>query len=226
MTGSASLSMRDVRKSFRSGDSTVEVLKGIDLDLMAGEVSALMGPSGCGKSTLLLIAGMLEKPTSGTVQLAGQPMADSLSASALREIRSRRIGFVFQKPNLIPFLTAAQNVEIVLQIAGLPNHERRRRAREMLESLDLGHRVDQLPKRLSGGEQQRVAIARALANRPQLVLADEPTAALDETRSRQAIALLRSAASREQASVLVVTHDRRSLELFDRVIEMQDGRLR
>lgn len=218
--------LQGIEKSFRSGDDIVQVLRGADLTLSAGEFSALMGPSGSGKSTLLLIAGMLEPPTAGSIELLGRPLAmTQLSSRALRDIRRTQVGFVFQKPNLVEFLTAAENIELVLQIADVPARARRRRALELLAQLDLAHRADNLPARLSGGEQQRVAIARALANAPPLILADEPTAALDGTRGRQALELLQQLARDRQAAVLVVTHDQRSLDLFDRVLQMEEGRL-
>lgn len=218
--------LQGIEKSFRSGDDIVQVLRGVDLTLSAGEFSALMGPSGSGKSTLLLIAGMLEPPTAGSIELLGRPLAmTQLSGRALRDIRRTQVGFVFQKPNLVEFLTAAENIELVLQIADVPARTRRGRALELLAQLDLAHRADNLPARLSGGEQQRVAIARALANAPPLILADEPTAALDGTRGRQALELLQQLARDRQAAVLVVTHDQRSLDLFDRVLQMEEGRL-
>lgn len=218
--------LQGIEKSFRSGDDIVQVLRGVDLTLSAGEFSALMGPSGSGKSTLLLIAGMLEPPTAGSIELLGRPLAmTQLSGRALRDIRRTQVGFVFQKPNLVEFLTAVENIELVLQIADVPARTRRGRALELLAQLDLAHRADNLPARLSGGEQQRVAIARALANAPPLILADEPTAALDGTRGRQALELLQQLARDRQAAVLVVTHDQRSLDLFDRVLQMEEGRL-
>ena len=221
------LRLNGIEKTFRSGDTLVPVLKGVDLDLAEGEFSALMGPSGCGKSTLLMIAGMLEPPTAGAIALGGASLSlAALSAAELRAIRRRGVGFVFQKPNLIPFLTASENIEVVLEINDMAPRERRTLSRAVLAELDLVHRADQLPKRLSGGEQQRVAIGRALATRPALILADEPTAALDSVRGRQALELLRDAARRNGTAALVLTHDQRSLDLFDRVIEMEDGRIR
>jgi putative ABC transport system ATP-binding protein len=221
------IELRGIEKSFRSGESIVPVLRGVDLTLAPGEFSALMGPSGSGKSTLLLIAGMLEPPTAGEISLGGRPLSmATLSAKALRQIRRSKVGFVFQKPNLVDFLTARENIELVLQIAGLPARQRRSRADALLTQLDLPHRAQSLPRRLSGGEQQRVAIARALANAPSLILADEPTAALDLVRGRQALEFMRALANEHRAAVLVVTHDQRSLELFDRVLHMEEGRLR
>ncbi|WP_137150932.1 ABC transporter ATP-binding protein [Devosia sp. FKR38] len=221
------LRLSGIEKTFRSGDTLVPVLKGVDLDLAEGEFSALMGPSGCGKSTLLMIAGMLEPPSTGAIELGGLPLSlADLSAAELRAIRRRGVGFVFQKPNLIPFLTASENIEVVLEINDMAPRKRRTLSRSVLAELDLAHRADQLPRRLSGGEQQRVAIGRALATRPALILADEPTAALDSVRGRQALELLRDAARRNGAAALVVTHDQRSLDLFDRVIQMEDGRIK
>lgn len=225
MTGPL-LSLRGVTKQFRSGDSIVTVLRGVDLDLHPGEFSALVGPSGSGKSTLLLLAGLLEPATSGEIAIEGRQLdIKATSAGSLRAIRRQKVGFVFQKPNLVPFLTASENVELVLAINGYVGKRKRDLAAGFLADLDLSHRLNQYPKRLSGGEQQRVAIARAIANGARIILADEPTAALDAVRGEQAMLLLKAFAERLQAAVLVVTHDQRSLHLFDRVLQMSDGKL-
>lgn len=222
----AALHLVDIRKTFRSGDSEVVALDGAGLTLLPGEVVALTGPSGSGKSTLLLIAGLLEPPTDGSVEIGGRRLdIVGAPASALRDFRRRNIGFVFQKANLIPFLTARENVELALGIDGRPRDEARARALALLSYLDVAHRADNHPSRLSGGEQQRVAVARALANGPSLILADEPTAALDGQRGRQVIALFRRIAAEQKAGVLVVTHDNRAFDLFDRVLAMEEGRV-
>ncbi|KAF1709915.1 ABC transporter [Pseudoxanthomonas kalamensis DSM 18571] len=218
--------MRGVRKVYGSGDTQVTALDGIDLKLETGGLAALLGPSGCGKTTLLLIAGLLEPPTSGEVFVAGQAInPDDTAGSRLRSFRRRHIGFVFQKANLIPFLSARENVQIAMEVDGKDSEDAARRSRELLEYLDVIHRENNLPRQLSGGEQQRVAVARALANRPQLVLADEPTAALDSRRGRQVFELFGRIAREQGTSVLCVTHDQRSLDVFDRLLHMQDGRL-
>lgn len=220
------LSVRNAARHYVSGDTVVRALDGASLEARAGELIGIMGPSGSGKSTLLLIGGLLEPPTTGEIyirdRLVSYPGAD---LDRLRGFRRDHIGFVFQKANLIPFLTAAENVAVALEIADVAPRPAREYAIALLEALDLGHRIDNLPTRLSGGEQQRVAIARALANDPPLILADEPTAALDSVRGRQVMELFRRIAIERQACVMVVTHDPRSLDLFDRVIELSDGRI-
>ncbi|WP_108662644.1 ABC transporter ATP-binding protein [Acuticoccus kandeliae] len=223
---SATLLVEDARKHFPSGDTVVRALDGVTVEARPGELIGIMGASGSGKSTMLLIAGLLEPPTDGAVYFRGEcvshPEAD---LDRLRDFRRRNIGFVFQKANLIPFLSALDNVALALQIDDVPVAQARDYAHELLVELGLGHRVDNRPARLSGGEQQRVAIARALANDPPLILADEPTAALDSVRSRQVMELFRTIADERQASVMVVTHDSRSIDLFDRVYEFSDGRI-
>lgn len=222
----AILAIHEASRHYHSGDSVVRALDRVSLQIDPGEVIGILGPSGSGKSTLLLIAGLLEPPTLGEVfirgQLVSQPGAD---LDGLRDFRRHAIGFVFQKANLIPFLTAVENVALALEIDGVPPRTARDHAGLLLESVDLGHRRDNLPTQLSGGEQQRVAVARALANDPALILADEPTAALDSVRGRQVIGLFRRIADTRAAGVAVVTHDPRVLDLFDRTIELRDGRL-
>lgn len=224
MKGPAILSVRNACRYYPSGDTVVRALDQVSLEIQPGEVVGILGPSGSGKSTLLLIAGLLEPPTAGEVyirdRLVSQPEAD---LDSLRDFRRTNIGFVFQKANLIPFLTAVENVALALEIDDVPARPALDYARQLLDSVDLGHRVDNLPTRLSGGEQQRVAVARALANDPSLILADEPTAALDGVRGRQVISLFRQIADIRKAGVAVVTHDPRVLDLFDRTIELRDG---
>ncbi|TAD86837.1 MAG: ABC transporter ATP-binding protein [Alphaproteobacteria bacterium] len=224
--GTSVLSLRNVGVRYRGGDGAmVDALSDVTLDLVAGEMVGIFGPSGCGKTTLLMAAGLLESPTSGTVQLAGIPTETVANEAALRDFRRKHIGFVFQKPNLIPVLTAAENVALALVIDGVPPAEAERRAITLLAALETAHRAGNRPATLSGGEQQRVAVARALANQPVLVLADEPTAALDSRRGRQVMEVLRSIARERLAAVAVVTHDPRSIDLFDRILDMNDGRI-
>ena len=226
MTGTPLLSVRNAARHYQSGETVVRALDGVSLEAHAGELIGVMGPSGSGKSTLLLVCGLLEPPSAGEVyihdRLVSYPGAD---LDKLRGFRRDHIGFVFQKANLIPFLTAAENVAIALEIADVEPRSARDYAAQLLEALDLGHRIDNRPSRLSGGEQQRVAGARALANDPPLIMADEPTAALDSVRGRQVMELFRRIAVDRGACVMVVTHDPRSLDLFDRVIELSDGRI-
>jgi putative ABC transport system ATP-binding protein len=213
-----------LRKTFGTGPSRVEALRGVDLVLETGKMVALLGPSGAGKSTLIKAIGLVSLPEQGIIQMRGKAVVtDGRPLADVAELRRHYLGFVFQKPNLIPFLRARENVEIAAEIGGSPSPKRR--AIELLESLDLGHRINAWTDTLSGGEQQRVAIARALANRPSLILADEPTAALDRERGRQVMELLRRVAREHDAAVLVVTHDHRALEVFDSWYRMEDGQL-
>jgi putative ABC transport system ATP-binding protein len=222
----AALSMRNAKRHYLSGDTVVKALDGVSFDVRRGEVVAVTGPSGSGKSTALLIAGLLEPPDDGEVLIRGDLVSRrGADLDQLRDFRRRNIGFVFQKANLIPFLTAAENVALAMEIDDVPPRDALAHAKRLLAGLDLGLRVDNLPKRLSGGEQQRVAIARALANDPALLLADEPTAALDSVRGRQVVALFRQIADERGAAVLVVTHDLRAVEFFDRIIGLTDGRI-
>ncbi|MCE1238072.1 MAG: ABC transporter ATP-binding protein [Hyphomicrobiales bacterium] len=226
MTGEPVLSVRDATRHYPSGDTVVKALDGVSLDVHAGELVAVIGPSGSGKSTLLLIAGLLEPPSSGEVRFRGARVSTpAVDLDRLRDFRRRNIGFVFQKANLIPFLTAGENVALAMEIDDVAPRAARRHAESLLTGLGLERRIGNLPARLSGGEQQRVAIARALANDPALLLADEPTAALDGRRGRQVIALFRSIADRRGAAVVVVTHDLRAADYFDRTIELIDGRI-
>lgn len=223
------LSLRQVTKQFVSGDSVVTALNNVNLDLRKGECAALLGPSGAGKSTLLMIAGCLMAPTAGSVVINGNVLYDSaageLGLQDDRAFRRKHIGFVFQKAHLIPFLTAVENVQIAMEINDVRPSEARERAQVLLDDLGVGNRAGNLPRQLSGGQQQRVAVARALANEPSLILADEPTAALDAQRARQVMELFQHIAHARGASVIVVTHDHRSLEHFDRILMQQDGRL-
>ena len=191
-----------------------------------GEIVALLGPSGSGKSTFLLCVGLINPPTSGRVAIGGRPVLDGPRAFVdLRRFRRENIGFVFQKSNLIPFLNAAENVQVVGELIGQPPAVARRRAMELLDALGVGARAANRPTQLSGGEQQRVTVARALANQPSLILADEPTAALDSGRGRQVMELFRDVAHQHGTGVIVVTHDHRALDVFDTIYEMEDGRL-
>jgi len=223
------LSLRHVTKQFVSGDTVVTALNDVNLDLRKGECAALLGPSGAGKSTLLMIAGCLMTPTSGSVVIDGNVLYDSAAGEQVlhddREFRRKHIGFVFQKAHLIPFLTAVENVQVAMEINDVRPSEARERAQLLLDDLGVGDRAGNLPKQLSGGQQQRVAVARALANEPSLLLADEPTAALDAQRARQVMELFQQIAHERGASVIVVTHDHRALEHFDRILMQQDGRL-
>lgn len=213
-----------LRKTFGSGTAEVVALDGVDLALAPGTVSALLGPSGAGKSTLVKALGLVSLPEAGEVIFEGRSVVrDGVALTDVGRLRRLHLGFVFQKANLVSFLTARENVEVACELSG--KTDGRRRALELLDYLGVSHRAKAYPETLSGGEQQRVAIARALANEPSLILADEPTAALDSVRSRAVMELFRKVAHERGAAVLVVTHDQRALDVFDVLYEMEDGRL-
>lgn len=213
-----------VTKVYGQGQTEVIALNDVTLRVARGEVIALLGPSGAGKSTLLTAMALINPPTSGQIIIGGELVMDGENAKIdLRAFRRKHLGFVFQKANLIPFLTALENVQIALEINDTPAHAAKERAMYLLEHLGIGDRADNLPDALSGGQQQRVAVARALANNPSLILADEPTAALDSHRGRQVMELFAQVAHESNAGVIVVTHDVRALEVFDRIVEMEDG---
>ncbi|MBL4697648.1 MAG: ABC transporter ATP-binding protein [Phycisphaerales bacterium] len=213
-----------ISKIYGSGNTEVVAMREATMTIQRGEVVALLGPSGSGKSTLLSSIGLINPPTSGQIKIDGKVVMDGPKSFVnLQRYRRERLGFIFQKSNLIPFLTAIENVLIALSISGIEGRPAKRRAMELLDSLGVAERAKNLPSALSGGQQQRVAIARALANKPSLLLADEPTAALDGKLGRQVMELFREIGHENQAGVLVVTHDQRSLEVFDRILHMEDG---
>ncbi len=227
MQGKNAIQTQQLTKVYGKGHTEVVALQEASLSVAYGEVVALLGPSGSGKSTLLSAMGLINPPTSGTLWIGGQKVLDGPRPLVdLRAFRRKHIGFVFQKANLIPFLTALENVSLAMEIDDLAARTARRRAIELLEYLGVAHRAGNLPYMLSGGEQQRVAVARAVANNPSVLLADEPTAALDGRLGRQVMELFRKVAHEQQAGVVVVTHDHRSLDVFDRIYEMEDGIVR
>jgi putative ABC transport system ATP-binding protein len=220
------LEVHDVSQTFGHGDLAVQALKPTSLTVAPGELVALLGPSGSGKSTLLLAISLIQPPTTGRIRIGGQWLYDNGPTGVdVRAFRRQRIGFIFQQHNLIPFLTALENVALILDLNGVPGREARRRAMALLDYLEIAHRAQSLPAQLSGGEQQRVAIGRALANEPPLILADEPTAALDTERGAKVMALLRQIARERRSAVITVTHDHRMIEGFDTVHHLEDGRL-
>ena len=222
----AVLQVDRLSKSYGKGELAVHAVRDATLSVDAGELAALIGPSGSGKSTLLLCISLIEAPSSGTIAVRGrEAWHDGHAAVEARRFRRENIGFIFQGHNLIPFLTAQENVALAMQLAGVRKAEAARRAREILGYLEVANRADVLPATLSGGERQRVAIGRALANDPPIVFADEPTAALDTERGMTVMALLRRVAREKRAAVIAVTHDHRMIEGFDSVYEMNDGRL-
>jgi putative ABC transport system ATP-binding protein len=216
------LDARALRRRFGSGEAAVEAVRGIDLELGRGEIVLIMGPSGSGKTTLLSMLGGLLRPTTGTIDIGGVRITD-LGESELPSVRAHRIGFIFQDFNLMPSLTAQENVEVALNVAGVRGTRARERAVALLTELELQGRLGFLPEKLSGGEKQRVSIARAFANDPDLVLADEPTANLDSSIGRQVMRSLREIARRQGHSVLIVSHDDRIKEIADRVLWLEDG---
>jgi putative ABC transport system ATP-binding protein len=220
------LEITEVSQTFGKGDTAVQALKPTSLAVDPGELVALLGPSGSGKSTLLLAISLIQPPTTGRIRIGGQLLYDNGPTGVdVRAFRRQRIGFIFQQHNLIPFLTAQENVALVPTLNGASRREANRRAAELLDYLEIGHRARSLPAQLSGGEQQRVAIGRALANEPPLVLADEPTAALDTERGIKVMGMLRRIARERRSAVITVTHDHRMIEGFDTVYHLEDGRL-
>ena len=224
--GTPLVTISNLSKSFGQGDARVDALKQVTLQVYAGQVVGLLGPSGSGKSTLLNIIGCILEPSSGRMELDGQVVYDGKWLQGdLRRLRLDRIGFIFQFHNLLPFLNAIENVAVVLEIANTSAMSARQRALELLSYLQVEHRCETMPSRLSGGEAQRVAIARALANRPHIILADEPTAALDSERAGVVMDLLRKVAAEQGAAVLVVTHDEKIFDRFDQIFYLRDGML-
>jgi len=220
------LKITGLSKIFGSGRLEVRALQDISLSVDAGDLVALMGPSGSGKTTLLLCVSLILEPTAGTIVFDGSTIyQDGWTSFDVRRLRREKIGFIFQTSNLIPFLTARENVLLPQDLVGVTGEAAKNRANELLEYMEVNERADSLPPLLSGGEQQRVAIARALANRPRLILADEPTASLDTARGKRVMDLLKKVARENQTAVITVTHDARMIEGFDRVYHLKDGRL-
>jgi putative ABC transport system ATP-binding protein len=222
----AVLEITGLTKVFGSGRLEVRALDGVSLAIHAGELAALMGPSGSGKTTLLLCVSLILTPTAGTVVFDGDTIyQDGQTLADVRRLRREKVGFVFQSANLIPFLTGRENVLFPLTLVGLNGQEAERRVQELLDYMEISERAHSLPALLSGGEQQRVAIARALANRPKLILADEPTASLDTVRGKKVMDMLKNIARENQTAVITVTHDARMIEGFDTVYHLKDGKL-
>lgn len=215
---------RDIEMAFGSIGLKAQVLFDIDLEVDSGELTMLIGPSGCGKTTLLSILSGTLKPTGGDVEVMGNVIT-RMKDSEKVILRRRRIGFIFQQYNLLPALTAAENAAMALVADGMPLKKAAEKARAALETLGMGPHADKLPRMLSGGQQQRVAIARAIVHEPDLVVCDEPTAALDAETGRQVMELLKEAAAGPGRAVLVVTHDNRIYRYADRIVAMEDGRI-
>jgi putative ABC transport system ATP-binding protein len=214
---------KSLTKTFGGNGVAVHALRGIDMTVARGEFLSLIGPSGSGKSTLMAILGCLDSPTDGSYEFDGERV-DGLSGSELARIRNQKIGFVFQLYNLLPRASVLRNVELPMLYAGVPRKERRRRATELLERVGIPEKARQLPGNLSGGQRQRVAVARALANRPVMLLADEPTGALDSKTGGEVLALF-SELHRQGNTILIVTHDLEIASLANRQVEIHDGRI-
>jgi putative ABC transport system ATP-binding protein len=224
MTG-LGIRIEGLRKRYGEGDTAVDALKDVNMTVEPGEVVGLIGPSGSGKSTLLKCLGAVIEPTAGRMVLGGKTIyEDGWKIPDLRALRRDSIGFVFQAPYLIPFLDVTDNVALLPMLAGRPNAEARSRAIELLTALGVGHRSQAQPSQLSGGEQQRVSIARALANRPPVILADEPTAPLDSERALAVVRILNQMATQYDTAIIVVTHDEKIIPTFKRLYHIRDGR--
>jgi|SRR6218665_816810 len=214
----------NLHKLFALGETSVAALRGVDIAIERGDFAALSGPSGSGKSTLLNLLGLLEPPDKGGLWLDGQ-MVDHAATAVLDQLRRRRLGFVFQSFNLVPVLSARENVELPLLMTSMSSRERRERAENLLDAVGLADRMGHRPKQLSGGQQQRVAVARALVNTPLLVLADEPTASLDSQTAAQLLDLMQSLNQRLGIAFLFATHDARVMERAQKLFTLSDGRI-
>ncbi|WP_163102335.1 ABC transporter ATP-binding protein [Peribacillus alkalitolerans] len=218
------LILHNITKVYEDGDHAVTVLDGVNLQVRAGEFVAVVGPSGSGKSTFLSIAGALLSPTSGKI-IVGDHDISRLSPQRMNQIRLKNLGFIFQSSNLIPYLTVRDQLLLISELAGVRSKQNEQLADDLIERLGLKHRRNHYPEHLSGGERQRVAIARALMNDPELILADEPTASLDAERGRDVVELLANEVKLNKKAAVMVTHDKRVLDLCDRIVYMENGRL-
>jgi len=213
-----------LKKRYGKGDTAVDALKGVDMQVTPGEVVGLIGPSGSGKTTLLKCLGAVINPTSGRMKLEGNIIYDNgWKVSDLRALRRDKIGFIFQAPYLIPFLNVTDNIALLPMLAGMSNSKARAKALELLKALDVQHRANAMPSQLSGGEQQRIAIARGLVNDPPVILADEPTAPLDSDRAIAVIHILNDMARKFETAIIVVTHDEKIIPTFKRIYHIRDG---
>ncbi|KFN38664.1 MAG: ABC transporter [Sulfuricurvum sp. MLSB] len=221
------IKIEGLQKTYGSGESAVQAIKEASCEIYSGETVALLGPSGSGKTTLITMIGCITEPTSGKLYLNTQLVYEGKwQVGDTRKLRRENIGFIFQSHNLIPFLNVQENVTLVPQMNGVGDKEANARAVELLEYLGVGDKLDKMPSQLSGGQSQRVAIARSLANNPKIILADEPTAALDAERALSVMQLLKKLSTEQEVAIVVVTHDERMLPLFDRILRVEDGYVR
>lgn len=218
------ISVENLSKTYGEGESAVTAIKEATFEIYAGETVALLGPSGSGKTTLITMIGCITEPTTGKLTLDGELMYDKQwKINDTGRIRREKIGFIFQAHNLIPFLNVLENVTLVPQMNGVKSDEANQTAKELLEYLGVSDKLTKMPSQLSGGQSQRIAIARSLSNKPKVILADEPTAALDGERALSVMQLLRKLAHEQDVAIIVVTHDERMLPLFDRILRVEDG---
>jgi len=218
------IEIRDLVKIYNSSEVKVKAVNGISIDFEEGEFTAVVGPSGSGKTTFLNMLGGLDRPTSGTVKIGGINVWE-LSSRKLIDFRMNNIGFVFQSYNLIPVLTAGENVEFIMHLQGKPKNERDQRTKEMLEAMGIGDRIKSRPSKLSGGQQQRVAVARALASKPEFILADEPTANLDSHATTSLLELMSQMNKKYNTTFIFATHDQRVMDKARRIVTIEDGKV-
>lgn len=218
--------LEEIHKTYGSGESAVTAIKEANFEVYSGETVALLGPSGSGKTTLITMIGCITEPTGGKLFLDNELIYDQKwQVKDTRRIRRENIGFIFQSHNLIPFLNVLENVTLVPQMNEISKNKADTHAKELLDYLGVGDKLDKMPSQLSGGQSQRVAIARSLANNPKIILADEPTAALDSERALSVMQLLKKLSIEQDVAIIVVTHDERMLPLFDRILRVEDGRV-
>lgn len=221
------IAVENISKTYGEGESAVLAIKEASFEIYSGETVALLGPSGSGKTTLITMIGCITEPSSGKLTLDGDLMYEQeWKVNDTRRVRREKIGFIFQSHNLIPFLTVLENVTLVPQMNGVKKAQADQSAKELLEYLGVGDKLTKMPAQLSGGQSQRVAIARSLANNPKIILADEPTAALDAQRALSVMQLLKKLSVDQEVAIVVVTHDERMLPLFDRILRVEDGYVR
>jgi len=226
MKNNQAIKVENLVKDFGKGDSLIEVLNGASFSVDKGELVALVAPSGAGKTTLLMMIGCVEEPTSGTMWLGNEKVYDNKwLTKETRKIRREKIGFIFQAHYLIPFLNILENITLVPQANGVSEEESKKIAMELLEYFEISDKAEIMPSALSGGQNQRAAIARALANKPQIILADEPTAALDSKRSVDVVKMLKKIAIEQNVAVIMVTHDEAMLPLCDRILKIEDKKI-